>query len=561
MKNHRFIALVGVASVIVGGIGMEMASAQTSTLNVSVYQPNFGETAQGSPLQQIWLDDMEKYMGQSLAINWTEIPSSEYQTKEPIYLASGRLADISLLETPADIVKAGQEGAIVNLMPYLKKGDMPYYKKFLEQDGNLSKVEDNGQLYSFSDGIYSDPYTNYGTQWSWMYRFDIFKKNHLPIPTSLQQMYLEGLKLKKLYPNSYLIGATVGGLNQWYSLDTVLAIMNHTNVGFYFNGKTFGFGPVTDYGRYEATIEYMHKLYASGLLDPNFLTIQGSQFNSEADQNKFFIVPDGWAAWTNNSQGANLNVKGFSGQWGIAAPPKNLYGQVSWKMSTVLPGFSSPSPWGSVISSRAQNIPQLVKLLDYEYSPQIIDLYNYGVKGVTYTIGKNGQPQFTARALKVGPGEDPSNSPFLNKFPVDPGSTKRIGIQWIPQSRVAEDQIYGDIPVSKDGKYFETTIWHFSSMADGGVKSINPNGFVPVLPLTDQQNNQIASISTNLSTYMEENVAKFITGKESFSQWPAFIKALKSQGNIQQVIDWDNAALSQVEKTDHWSYGQAIGGQ
>ena len=553
--KRKVMAAVGASSLFAAVLGSGVVSAHpaTKTLSFTVYQPYFQKPATGTRLQKIWTQMMEKYLGVKLNIHWEEIPWTEYGTKEPTYLASGHLADVSLLVNPKDILQAGEEGAIVNLMPYLKKGDMPYYKKFLDQSGNLAKVERNGAIYYFSDGLQANSYIKYGTQWAWLFRFDIFKKNHLPIPTSMQQLYTEGLKLKKIYAHSYMIGSYISGLAQWYSIDTVFDVMDHTYPGFYFNGTKYEYGPTNNYTQFEQTTEWLHKMYAAGLVDPNFLTIQTSEFPTLADKNAFFVVPNDFAEVLNNVQGTNLNVKGFNGQWGTAAPPKNLYGQVSWKMSSDAPGLQAVSNWGSAISLKASNIPLLVKLMDYQYSPQIIDLYNYGIKGVTYTIGKHG-PQYTKKALAVPPGQSPANSSYLNSFPVDPGSNVRIGIMWIPQSRVAENALYGTIPVEMNGKYFQSTIWHFSSISSGGLASVWPNTFAPLLPLTSEQQTSIANITTNLTNYLSSGLANFVLGKESFKKWPQFINSLKRQGNIQEVLNLDNAALHKLEKQNHWSY-------
>jgi putative aldouronate transport system substrate-binding protein len=469
------------------------------------------------------------------------------------------LSDVSLLLSRSDIQKAGEEGAIVDLMPYLKNGDMPNYQKFLEQHDNLAEVEDSGHLYFFSDGLYSDSSTNYATQQAWLFRFDQFKKNNIPIPQTLQQLYTDAVKLKKLYPKSYPVGSENSGLAQSGTLDNVFATMNHTNTGFYFNGSKYEFGPVNDYNQFEDTIKYMNKLYTAGLIDPNFLTIQSSQFSTLADTGEFSIVPNGWALQAMSS-GQGLNVKGFNGQWGTAAPPKNLNGQVSWKMGTdSIPGFSASPGWGIVISSKAKNIPELVKLLDYQYSPQMVDLYNFGIEGQTYTTGKDGNPQFLPQILNVPAGQSPSDNKTLASLPVDPGGTVRIGIQWIPQSRAAESQLYGEVPVYMSGKYFSADTTHFSSISAGGVASINPNDFAPTLPLTSEQTTEIANIQTNVTNYEKEHLADFITGKESFADWGTFIKNLQAQGDIQKVLNMDNAALAQYEKSTGWTYQKAIG--
>lgn len=189
----------------------------------------------------------------------------------------------------------------------------------------------------------------------------------------------------------------------------------------------------------------------------------------------------------------------------------------------------------------------------------MVNLYNFGIEGQTYTIGKDGNPQFTKQILNVPSGQSPANNKTLTSLPVDPGGAIRIGIQWIPQSRAAESQLYGEVPVYMNGKYFNADTTHFSSISAGGVASINPNDFAPTLPLTSQQTTEIANIQTNVTNYEKENLAGFITGKESFADWGTFIKNLQAQGNIQKVLDMDNAALAQFEKSTNWSYDKAIG--
>ncbi len=560
MRSKRLLASAAISLLATSAMLSTTASASSNskTLSFTVYQPYFTKSPLGTAAQKVWTQDMEKYLGVKLNITWDQLPFSTFLGKESTYLASGNLADVSLLTSQQDINTAGNEGAIVNLMPYLKKGDMPYYAKWLKQNDNLAKVESNGHLYYFSNGLYNGPSTQFGTQETWMVRYDIFQKYHIPIPQSLNQVYTDALRLKKLFPKSYPVGSQWAGTGGVINIDTVFAHMNHTEGDVYFNGLKYVFGPSADYGRYKATIEFLHKLYAQKLLDPNFLTISSSQFPSLADSGEFFMVPNGFGEDLNPSQGGSLNTGSFKGQWVAIPVPKNLYGQVSWHNASDGPGYQMDPRWGSVISSKANNIPLLVKLLDYQYSPQIFNLYNYGIQGKTFQL-VNGKPQFLPSILKTKNHEPPIDKPLLQKLPVGAGSGIRIGIQWIPENRDAENQMFGLMPVYLHGKITWDGMWSFTSQTSDGLKSVDPNNFAPSLPLSAQQQTQIANDTTALSTYMNEQLAKFILGQESFSQWPQFVKQAESIGNVQQVVSWDNAALKTLETQNHWSYRASVG--
>ena len=52
----------------------------------------------------------------------------------------------------------------------------------------------------------------------------------------------------------------------------------------------------------------------------------------------------------------------------------------------------------------------------------------------------------------------------------------------------------------------------------------------PLLYLTVEENDKISAVATDLSTYIEQMEAKFITGVEPLSKWDEFVSTIESMG-------------------------------
>ena len=94
MKSIVIFSALLLFVLTVGGFGAAKPESVTGTeateLSFSVYQLHYGESAQGSLIQDEWLKMMESHMGMKLNIKWTELPPNEYVEKQNIYLGSVR---------------------------------------------------------------------------------------------------------------------------------------------------------------------------------------------------------------------------------------------------------------------------------------------------------------------------------------------------------------------------------------------------------------------------------------------------------------------------------------
>ena len=103
----------------------------------------------------------------------------------------------------------------------------------------------------------------------WLIRTDIFEKNNIKVPTTMDEIYDAGVKLKALYPDSAPITNRYGGDN----ILTGFAAAFGTNAGWCYSdgmhfdtkSNTWEFAPITD--KYKNMAIYINKLIKDGVLD------------------------------------------------------------------------------------------------------------------------------------------------------------------------------------------------------------------------------------------------------------------------------------------------------
>lgn len=502
--------------------------AETPVLKFTVYQPYFGEkTARGTKVDQLWHEKMEAYLGVKLDITWKELPWNDFDEKMSIYLASGTYDDVFLIKSMEQVTEAGASGAIINLSDKLDL--MPNYKTFMDgYDGEEGKkiVSGDGNIYAFYDSARG---ANNGTQWSWVYRFDKFREHNIKIPETLDELYEATKQLKALYPDSTPIGSHFK--DTWYSIDKVFLYNNRTSPDLYFNGSKFVYGPIDEADRHKEVLQYLNKLYAEGLLDPEFYSQSEDIAMSKMMTGKYFIVPNTFSGFRDT----NNKSTEYPQQWGFAKRPLNFHGETGWKPGSNKAGLHiDTSIGGAVISSKAPNQDLLVKLLDYQYSPEMIDLMNWGVEGETYTHD-NGEYKFTDAILAEG-------STMLTDYGINSSGSVRSGITWVPQDHYTGDVLGRASPAYENGQYIDDFMYTFTARVEGD-ESVMPDDYRPPGALSKEEQDQESSIMSAIITHRDAEALKFITGKRSFDTWDAFIDEMKKLGDYEKVLGYYNARL------------------
>jgi putative aldouronate transport system substrate-binding protein len=172
--------------------------------------------------------------------------------------------------------------------------------------------------------------------------------------------------------------------------------------------------------------DWLHKLYAEGLMDKDALTDTTKQLRNKFQTGKTGVVTD-WAAWTglyNKNAGAQYpndfkayplpGTKGPSGKYMLTRGGASLWG----------------------IPANAENVPGAMKVLEFFASQKGGELLSVGMEGSDYTIA-DGKYVLTDTGVKHAGDHGaplPIDAQFKNPIGWNPGF--QDALQYIKYSKV-----------------------------------------------------------------------------------------------------------------------------
>jgi hypothetical protein len=531
MKTGRVVLAAGVLAVctLAAGCGKKaeqapgnreagtLSALTGNTLKFSAAVPNFGTDPTGTLVQEEWKKRMEAYLGCTLDISWTLTPWTDYRNNEQVILASGNLPDVFTYTWGNVINTYGEDGQVLDITKY--KDLMAYYPRFIEGTPGKEAFAYNadGTGYYFMDGFVNDDnYTGAQSFTGFIYRFDVLQQHNLLPATTLDEFDALCARLKQLYPNLYIIN------NAGQTFYRGFVGIFHTWDTLYWNGNAWAYGPVED--NFREMLRYMHKLYAAGYIDPEFATDNSDLSTAKATTGKNLIWPTAWAGMAGSWNDTKIDPAYI---FGLAYLPQNPAYGTAWKWGSKLPGTSLPNRadgnnFGIAISAKAPNPDWIVKLIDYQYSSEMVELQNWGIEGVTYT--KNaGVKQFTQEILNA---QNPVQA--LANYGVTSSAACRTGIPFTPQDFTPQvAQIREEMWWSPGDGYHMDKYW-IASAKYGGPDSVCPADVAPIVRLTADESTARAQLINACDRIAREWGVKFITGERSLDKdWDSYINAVR----------------------------------
>jgi putative aldouronate transport system substrate-binding protein len=151
-------------------------------------------------------------------------------------------------------------------------------------------------------------------------------------------------------------------------------------------------------------------------------------------------------------------------------------------------------------------------MIDYLYSDEGSLLCNYGIEGVTFEY-VDGQPILTDLIVNNPDGLDYRTAMFLNLVDAGP--------YLIDEKRGTQNH----------------TPEQLSSRDDWANANIDYSGVIPdKAALSQAENEELGLYTTDLETYMDEWVVKFIIGDTSLDQFDEYIAGMKAL-NVDRCIE------------------------
>lgn len=427
----------------------------------------------------------------NIKIKWDIIPPGEYASVLESRMETGELPDLFEIDRQ-QINHFYDKTVFVNFAEYLAQ--MPNWKKWAKQKHSIyyNSVDIEGNIYCL------DSFNTRGTVPCMpIYRKDIFEKGGVAIPRTIEELYDALLTLKEKYPESTPVVCRWGLNNLVYGV----SILYQTKTGFYLDNKdlVYKFGPVTE--NFKSAIAMLQKFYAADLIDKEVATISDKQFEEKIVSGQGFFMFSEYLYCLNTGYEGDWTGKGKKRdpdfELAPMIPPNTEFGSglVDIQESSNLGHYSV------AINSKSKYVDEIVKLLDYQLSEEIINLVNWGVEGETYTVENREKKWLIGYEERMQKGLD-----------------TRSGM-WVPI----------DVDCKESGLHPKDAA--FCKKANKDMEQYAFYRPKTVLLFTEKEQEKINEIMTPIYSYCEDQYVRFIVGELNMEEdWEMFVETVTKMG-------------------------------
>lgn len=445
---------------------------------------------------------LEKITGTK--VTFQHPPAAEFTEQFILMMASGKLPDVIYTNWSRNYPdKAIQDGRILRLNEIIEKHapnlsqllkDKPYIKKAI--------TSDEGNIYMFpAIGDSPQKLVYHGL----MLRKDWLDKLRLEPPATIDEWENVLIAFRDRDPNGNRRKDEIPFFYRQTDIESSYPFVGAFGIttGLYQEGGVVKYGPAQP--QFKEYLALMNKWYKEGLIDKDYLTSDTKIRDGKMLDNQLGSM----AGWVGSELGAYIQLKRDKQPEfkliGVPFPSLKPGGKALSRVDPIVIGH------GSAISASARYPEQIAAWLDYGYSKAGSVLYNFGVEGESYTL-VNGVPKYTdlilnnpkklsvAQALATYALQT-SSGPFVS----DPEADK----QW-----------HND-PEQMDA---------MSKWAQADHSKV-----LPASLLNAEEQARYASIMTDLNSYKDGMINKFIMGAEPLNKFDEYTKTLAKLG-IDDVV-------------------------
>ncbi|WP_342760311.1 extracellular solute-binding protein [Paenibacillus sp. PK3_47] len=407
---------------------------------------------------------------------------------------------------PGGAQKAIRDKKIVPLNDYLDHA--PNLKKLLDANPEWRKMSstDDGNIIGFPfirEDITQQVFLGPAIRQDWL------DKLNLASPTTIDEWYTVLKAFKEQDPNGNGQADEIPILIPAGELAFAGAF--GTPNDFFQENNTVKYGPIEPgFKDYLAT---MNQWYSEGLLDKDFATTDNKMRDAKITGNQVGSA----VLFLNGGIGKYMDLMKES------QPEFKIAGTV---YPTLNPGEKPVFGYGdnavtgifTAITGSNKNVVETVKFLDYLYSDEGKLTMNFGKEGETYTMVDN-QPKYTDLILK-----NPDGLPVSQAF--------RKHVMGATSGPFVQDKRHSEQYTTKPEQKAAMELW----------SSPTHEKRMPPSTIAAEDSSRYASIMTDVNTYKDEMMLKFIMGAEPLDKFDEFVETLKGLG-IDEAIQIQQAAL------------------
>lgn len=440
-----------------------------------------------------------------ITFKFTLVESSAWEERKNLAFMSGDYPEVFFTGiTQADELTYGYEGKLIDLLPLIKKeapNIIELYKTY--PDVVKGTMQENGSIYVLPMISYAPRSSNPNCMTinsTWL------EKVGKEVPSTTEELYDVLKAFKEQDPNGNGEADEIPTSLKAGANDFLLYAFGFTDkVDDVIDGK-YVFVPAQD--NYRAYIEYMHKLYAEGLLDNDYFTQDDTELDAKLAAEVVGVSPNSMAALIEN-----------------------------YKNYIAVPALTSPEntekvwPMTSINYQRNVACMALTDKCTDEVAAAVIRFANYLVTTEA------------SLAARLGPSQEESGDGYgytyerienkhaygaTRNFPDEYASYYNYRMSKTPMNLPAYiNPLVDDIVVGSDDKNnWSTTLW-----TNSGIYANSRPVFALQSTFTEEEQSDIAFYQ-DLTSYVENARAKFISGEVELNDttWNEYLSNLKSYG-------------------------------
>ena len=269
---------------------------------------------------------------------------------------------------------------------------------------------------------------------------------------------------------------------------------------------------------YKAYLQTLNQWYNEGLIDRDLATLNGDQVTSKMTTDKAGASV-GWAA--SRMQVMITTAQTSNPDYSLVPTPTPTLNAGE----TPVYGFMENQfpDVGAAITTSCENVELAARFLDYGYSEEGHDMFNFGIEGVSYNWDGD-------HAVYT---EEVTNNP--DGWPLAQALGKYIRANY--NGPFVQDINYLEEYLQVDTVKECPTVWAVDTAAEHTMPNVTP---------TQEESDELATIQNELNTYVDEMTLKFIFGTESFDNWDSYIQTLNDLG-LERALEIERGALERYD--------------
>lgn len=457
------------------------------------------ETKKDLPMVQA----VQEKMG-NIKLELELLPISDYYTKMPLLLAGGEIPDIMVIPDVSNTLSTyGKNDIFLDWAPLLESS-MPNMKKYADELSMFDGLLDaEGHMYGVPIYVNSEDYI----MQTWMANATLLKEQNIEIPAT-QDEFLEACRKIKANTDVTPLQRRYGLTSLMDSIGLMYKNGGDRTLSYNPDEKTWEFGPTKEGSELKAYLTFMHTLWEENLIDHEINTMSEDQYNDYIKSGRF--------AFTNDYITTFSNVTDY--EPAVIPTPEGTGCKVAIDSAR-----DAKCVWAAVSSKETEHPELLATCIDLMFSDEIATLENYGIEGVTYEL-KDGEKDFLGNIRAA------SNNFTGTESLADYGANGNAWMRTFGVTDTNATRLLGESPIIYNG------VNNIISLLDA--KKQQPRYQYSYPTLTEEENGELSDITTPVTTYLDECMAKFIIGDMDLdADWDTFMTKLQGYGDMARACE------------------------